>query len=52
MQTKKTRTNRKTKVIVVINRKGGPGKTTVSFNLAHAALLKDEHARVLCLDLD
>jgi len=51
MQTKKTRTNGKTKVIVVINRKGGPGKTTISFNLAHAGI-ENERSRVLCLDLD
>lgn len=48
MQTKK---GRKTKVIVVINQKGGPGKTTVSFHLAHGAL-KNDQSRVLCLDLD
>ena len=48
MQTKK---GRETKIITVINQKGGPGKTTVSFHLAHAAL-KNEHSKVLCLDLD
>lgn len=51
MQTQKAQKNRKTKIIVVINQKGGPGKTTVSFHLAHAGV-KDEHAKVLCLDLD
>lgn len=43
--------DRKTKVIVVINQKGGPGKTTVSFHLAHAGL-KTQKSRVLCVDLD
>lgn len=42
----------KTKIIVVINQKGGVGKSTVAFNLAHGALLKKKGARVLCLDLD
>lgn len=42
---------RKTKIIVVINQKGGPGKTTVSFHLAHAGL-KTAKSRVLCIDLD
>lgn len=51
MQAKKTLKSRKTKVITVINQKGGPGKTTVSFHLAHAAL-RNEQSRVLCLDLD
>lgn len=43
--------NWKTKIIVVINQKGGPGKTTVSFHVAHAALQNDK-SRVLCVDLD
>jgi chromosome partitioning protein len=43
--------SRKTKVIVVINQKGGPGKTTVSFHLAHAGI-KNPQSKVLCLDLD
>lgn len=42
----------KTKIIVVINQKGGVGKSTVAFNLAHGPLLKKKSARVLCLDLD
>jgi len=42
----------KTKIIVVINQKGGVGKSTVAFNLAHGALLKRKTARVLCIDLD
>lgn len=41
----------KTKIIVVINQKGGVGKSTVAFHLAHAAL-KNDKSRVLCLDLD
>lgn len=43
--------NVKTKIIVVINQKGGQGKTTVSFHLAHAGLEK-KNAKTLCLDLD
>lgn len=42
---------RKTKIIVVINQKGGPGKTTVSFHLAHAGL-RTAKSKVLCIDLD
>lgn len=42
----------KTKIICVINQKGGVGKSTVAFNLAHAPFLKKKTARVLCLDLD
>ena len=41
----------KTKIVVVVNQKGGVGKSTVAFHLAHAAL-KNENSRVLCLDLD
>lgn len=41
----------KTKIIVVINQKGGVGKSTVAFHLAHAAV-KNDKSRVLCLDLD
>ena len=41
----------KTKVVVVINQKGGVGKSTVAFHLAYAAL-KNEKSKVLCLDLD
>ncbi|RWA45627.1 hypothetical protein AU476_00925 [Cupriavidus sp. UYMSc13B] len=51
MQTRKTQNNGKTTIIVVINQKGGPGKTTLSFHLAHAGL-KNEQSKVLCLDLD
>ncbi|AMR78044.1 ParA family protein [Cupriavidus nantongensis] len=51
MQTRKTQKSPKTKIIVVINQKGGPGKTTLSFHLAHAGL-ENEHSKVLCLDLD
>lgn len=46
-----TKPPRRTKVIVVINQKGGPGKTTMSFHIAHAAA-QDENAKVLCMDLD
>lgn len=41
----------KTKIVVVVNQKGGVGKSTVAFHLAHAAL-KSASTRVLCLDLD
>lgn len=41
----------KTKIIVVVNQKGGVGKSTVAFHLAHAGL-QGGKARVLCLDLD
>ncbi len=41
----------KTKIVVVVNQKGGVGKSTVAFHLAHAAL-KNSKNRVLCLDLD
>lgn len=41
------------KIVVVINQKGGVGKSTVAFHLAHAAASKKKgKARVLCLDLD
>lgn len=41
----------KTKVIVVVNQKGGVGKSTIAFHLAYAAL-KNDTSKVLCLDLD
>jgi chromosome partitioning protein len=45
---------RKTKIIVVINQKGGVGKSTQAFHLAHAAagLPGKSERRVLALDLD
>lgn len=51
MGNSKQKTN--TKIIVVINQKGGVGKSTVAFHLAHAAAAKRKGgSRVLCLDLD
>ncbi len=41
----------KTKIIAVTNQKGGVGKSTLAFHLAHAAV-QAKGGRVLCLDLD
>lgn len=38
------------KIISIVNQKGGVGKTTLAFNLAH--LLKDRGYRILAVDLD
>lgn len=38
------------KVIALMNQKGGVGKTTMAFNLAHA--FKHQGKKVLCLDMD
>ena len=40
----------KGKAVALMNQKGGVGKTTMAFNLAHA--LMSEGKKVLCLDLD
>ncbi len=45
----------KAKIFAITNQKGGPGKSTVAFNLAHAAAefgMRGKPARVLCLDHD
>jgi chromosome partitioning protein len=48
----------KTKIITVINQKGGVGKSAVAFHLAHAPFIKDiketarKEKRVLCIDMD
>ena len=44
-------TKPKTKIIAVVNQKGGVGKSTLAFHLAHAGI-KTPGQRVLCLDLD
>lgn len=51
MSTKKKSGPRDPKVIVVINQKGGPGKTTLAYHLAHAGVV-NKHSKVLCLDMD
>lgn len=41
-----------TKILAVANQKGGVGKSTLAFHLAHAATRRKAGVRVLCLDLD
>lgn len=40
------------KIIAILNQKGGSGKTTVATNLARALQLSDENSRVLLVDSD
>lgn len=49
-----SKARRETKIIAVINQKGGVGKSTVAFHLSHAAagVAGKSKKRVLCLDLD
>lgn len=47
---KKTQNNDKAQVIALMNQKGGVGKTTMAFNLAHA--YKHSGLKVLCIDMD
>lgn len=47
-----TKAKTKTKIIVVVNQKGGVGKSTVAFHLAYAAAMKKKSVSVLCLDMD
>jgi len=38
------------KIVALMNQKGGVGKTTMAFNLAHA--FASQNSKVLCLDMD
>lgn len=41
---------KKAKIIALLNQKGGVGKTTMAYNVAHA--LKEQGHKVLCIDMD
>lgn len=45
-----TRTQKKAKVLAILNQKGGVGKTTLCFQMAHA--FAHSGKKVLCLDMD
>lgn len=45
-----TKTTAQGKVVALMNQKGGVGKTTMAFNLAHA--FAHQGKKVLCLDMD
>lgn len=47
---KESSANSQGKVIALMNQKGGVGKTTMAFNLAHA--FRNAGKKVLCLDMD